>query len=252
MTHTRTDPGTHPGTHPDIKRLVGRTAWATAWFGLVAGQLHALARHQTVDGKEDLDSPLVSAWSDPARKALKPLLDWADPDTVYLTYGKLWIPVFVAFTACAVLVLRERSPRGFERVAWWAAVTSYVAATASVIGFYGLPWTGYNAVGDVADVLMFASLPLLLLTTTTLGITLLVKGFRPRTPAVLMALQIPLMVAIVSVTSLGSGALPVAFAFALLGRRLGRAPTVEGWLDATAPAPGVPRPGQPGRSASVS
>lgn len=236
----------------DTERLIGRTAWATAWFGLVAGQLHALARHQTADGREDLDSPLVRAWSDPARKALKPLLDWASPDTVYLTYGKLWIPVFLAFTVCAYVVMRDRRPRGFERVAWWAALTTYASASLSVVGYYGLQWNGYNAMEDPSDILMFASLPLLLLTTTTLGITLLVKGFRPRLPAVLMALQIPLMVAIVSVTSLGSGALPVAFAFALLGRRMAQAPTVEEWPTATAPAAAEPRDGQPGRSASVS
>ena len=216
------------------RRRIGASAWATAWFGLVAGQLHALARHQTADGREDLDSPLVRAWSDPARRAMRPLLDWADPETVYLTYGKIWIPVFLAFTLCAVVVMKDRGPRGFERVAWWAAVTTYAAATLSVTGYYGLQWSGYNAAEDPSDLLMFASLPLLLLTTTTLGITLLVKGFRPRLPAILMALQVPLMIAIVSVTSLGSGALPVAFAFGLLGRRMARPSTVEPWPTATA------------------
>ena len=209
-------------THTDTKHLIGRAAWATAWFGLVAGQLHALARHRTADGRSDLDLPATRFWAEPAGKALKPLLDWASPDTVYLTYGKLWIPVFLAFTACAYVVMRDRGPRGFERVAWWAAIASYVMATISVIGYYGLQWNGFNAAEGPSDLLMFASLPLLLLTTTALGVTLLVKGFRPRLPAVLMALQIPLMVAITAVTSLGSGALPVAFAFAVLGRRIAR------------------------------
>jgi len=49
--------------------------------------LHALARHQTADGRSDLDSPLVRAWSDPARKALAPLLDWASPDVVAINTG---------------------------------------------------------------------------------------------------------------------------------------------------------------------
>jgi hypothetical protein len=237
------------------RRRIGASAWALAWFGLVAGQLHALSRHRTVDGREDLEIAATRFWSDPARDLLAPLLEWADPDTVYLTYGKLWIPVFLAFTACAVVVARERRPRGFERVAWWAAITTYAAATASVIAYYGLQWTGFNAVEGPADVLMFTSLPLMMLTTTVLGITLLTTGFRPRLPAVLLALQIPLLLAITMVTSLGSGALPVAFAFGILGRRLAReaqAPTVEGWPTATAPAPGAPPAGRRGRSASVS
>jgi hypothetical protein len=209
-------------THTDTQRLIGRAAWATAWFGLVAGQLHALARHRTEDGRSDLDLSTTRFWAEPAGKALKPLLDWASPDTVYLTYGKLWIPVFLAFTACAYVVMRDRGPRGFERVAWWAAITSYTMATLSVIGFYGLQLTGANPIGDAAEILMFTSLPLMMLTSTALGITLLVKGFRPRLPAILLALQIPLLIAITMVTSLGSGALPVAFAFAILGRRMAR------------------------------
>jgi len=65
------------------QRTIARYAWAMAWFGLVAGQLHALARHNTVDGKSDLELPLTRLWSDPARSALRPLLDWANPDAVY-------------------------------------------------------------------------------------------------------------------------------------------------------------------------
>jgi hypothetical protein len=148
----------------ESQRKVGRFAWAMAWFGLVMGQLHALSRHNTADGKEDLQLPLTRWWSDPARKALEPLLDWADPDTVYLAYGKIWLPVFLAFTLCAFVVI------------------------------------------------MFGS--------TALGITLLVKRFRPVTPALLLTLQIPLALGILQFTSMGSAALPVMFAFAILGRRI--------------------------------
>jgi hypothetical protein len=206
------------------ERRIGAFAWTMAWFGLVAGQVHALARHRTADGRSDLDLPATRFWAEPAGDALRPLLDWASPDTVYLTWGKVWIPVFLAFTLCAFVMVRQREPRGFgfERVAWWAAIATYVAATASVVAYYGLQWNGFTAVEGPADILMFTSLPLMMLTTTVLGITLLVKGFRPRLPAVLLALQIPLLIGITTVTSLGSGALPVMFAFGLLGRRIAR------------------------------
>ncbi len=70
-----------------------------------------------------------------------------------------------------------------------------------------------------------AGLPGLLLTlvgSTVLGVTLLVKGFRPRLPAVLLAATFPLALVITMFTSLGSVALPIAFAFGLLGRRIAR------------------------------
>ena len=50
-------------------RYIGRFAWVMAWVGLVVGQLHALARHATVDGREDLEVGLTAAWSVPATES---------------------------------------------------------------------------------------------------------------------------------------------------------------------------------------
>ena len=96
----------------ETQARLGRLAWATAWFALLFGQLHAMARHQTVDGREDLKSGLVRAWSDPGRRLFRPLLDWASPDTVYLTYGKVWLFVFLVFTLTAYVVHRRRRAAG--------------------------------------------------------------------------------------------------------------------------------------------
>ena len=71
------------------------------------------------------DLALTRVWSDPARGA-GPLLDWGDPDLVYLTYGKIWLPVFLAFTLCAFVVRRRRQPPGFEKWAWRIALIGYV------------------------------------------------------------------------------------------------------------------------------
>src|SRR3954469_5457906 len=122
---------------------IGRFAWVMAWVGLVGGQLHAMARHNTADGKEDLQLWATQVWSDPARDFFKPLLDWADPDAVYLTYGKIWLPVFVAFTLCAFAVYRRRLPRGFERVAWRVALGGYCLACVSVLLDYYTQWTKF-------------------------------------------------------------------------------------------------------------
>ena len=212
---------------------IGRFAWVMAWVGLVVGQLHALSRFATADGKEDLELPWTAVWAEPAADALSPLLSWADPDVVYVTYGKIWFPVFLAFTLCAFAVYRRRQPKGFEKWAWRAAITAYVIATVGVFLDYWTQWTGnYNGDGIEAwffSVAWLTTVPGFLGTlvcSTVLGITLLVKRFRPRPPAVLLALIIPIAFAVLQVTSMGSAVLPVMFAFGILGRRLARTETL--------------------------
>jgi hypothetical protein len=205
----------------EAQRRVGRFAWAMAWFGLVAGQFHAMARHQTADGKSDLDSSLTSFWSNPARDLFQPVLDWADPDVVYVTWGKIWLPVFLAFTLCAFVVRRRRQPRGFEKWAWRIALTGYVGACASVAAEY---WSQWNSVDQgMVDAVFLVTAPFLLLTmvgSTLLGIALLRRGMRPALSAWLLTLAIPSLVVVSSVTSLGNVALPIMFAFGILGRRI--------------------------------
>ena len=210
-------------------REIGRFAWVMAWVGLVVGQLHALARFETADGREDLELPLVAAWAEPTADLLRPLLDFADPDIVYITYGKIWFPVFLAFTLCAFVVYRRREPVRFERWAWRFAITGYVIASAGVFLDYWTQWTGdYNGDGieaklfTVAFAVTMPGLLLILVGSTVLGTTLLAKGVRPASAALLLALTVPLALGILQVTSLGSAALPVVFAFGILGRRLAR------------------------------
>ena len=210
-------------------REIGRLAWVMAWIGLVVGQLHALARFRTADGREDLELPLTKAWAEPAADMFRPLLDWADPDIVYVTYGKIWFPVFLAFTLCALVVYRRREPVRLEKWAWRFAITGYVVACLGVFLDYWTQWTGdYNGEGieamlfTVAFAVTVPGLLLTLLGSTVLGITLLAKRFRPTSAALLLALVIPLALGALQVTSMGSAALPVMFAFAVLGRRIAR------------------------------
>jgi hypothetical protein len=214
----------------ETQRRIGRFAWVMAWVGLVVGQLHALARFATEDGKEDLELSLTAIWAEPAADLLQPLLGWADPDIVYITYGKIWFPVFLAFTLCALVVYRRRRPVRIEKWLWRFAITAYALTTVSVFLDYWTQWTGdYN--GDGIEGKLFAlawivtvpSLLMFLLSSTALGVTLLVKRFRPTLPAVLLALHIPLAIGILQVTSMGSAALPVMFAFGILGHLIARA-----------------------------
>ena len=205
------------------ERVIGRLAWVMAWVGLVLGQFHAMARHNTADGKEDLQVWTTRVWSDPARDFFKPVLDWANPDAIYLTYGKIWLPVFVAFTLCAFVVRRRREPVGFEKWSWRIALTGYVWACVGVFCDYWTQWTTYNAFFETAFLITLPGLLLNLLGSTLLGIALLRRRFLPRSTAWLLALNLPMAVAIMQVTSLGSAALPVMFAFGIAGRRLAQA-----------------------------
>jgi hypothetical protein len=214
----------------ETQRRIGRFAWVMAWVGLIVGQLHALARFATEDGMEDLEMPLTAAWAKPTADLLRPLLGWADPDVVYVTYGKIWFPAFLAFTLCALVVYRRRQPAGFEKWAWRFAITSYVLASLGVFLDYWTQWTGdYNGdgiEGALFTLAWFVTLPgllMVLLSSTVLGASLLVKRFRPTLPGILLALLIPLAFGILQVTSMGSAALPVMFAFGILGRRIARA-----------------------------
>jgi hypothetical protein len=206
---------------------IGRIAWAMAWVGLVVGQLHALARFRTEEGRSDLDSGLVSAWAEPAGDLLAPLLEWASPDTVYLTYGKVWLPVFLAFTLCAFVVRRRRDPRRAETWVWRVVLTAYLLACVSVAAEY---WTQWGAMNDaLLDTVFVASIPVILVTmlgSSVLGVVLARRGLGG--PAVLLALTFPLVFVISAVTSLGNVALPIAFAFGILGRRIATADTPAG------------------------
>lgn len=212
------------------QRRIGRFAWVMAWVGLVVGQLHALARFATEDGKTDLELPLTAAWAEPAADLLHPLLGWANPDIVYVTYGKIWLPVMLAYTLCAFVVYRRRRPSRVEKWIWRIVLTGYALGCVAVFLDYWTQWTGdYNGDGIEATLFGLAwlvtlpSLLLILLGSTALGISLLSKRLRPILPAVLLTLMIPLSLGIVQITSMGSMALPVMFAFGILGRRIARA-----------------------------
>jgi hypothetical protein len=200
------------------ERAIGTATVVAAVAGTVLAPIHALSRYATEDGKEDLESAAVRTWADPAREVLSPLLDWSNPDTVYLSYGKLWLPIFATATLCALAVRRHRSPRTIERWAWRVTLTGYVLLTLQLLGSY---WTPYL---DESFVLL--GLPGMLLAlpgSTVLGAALLRRNFRPVGTALLLALWIPAMLGLSSLIALGAAAMPMILAWALAGRRLGAA-----------------------------
>jgi hypothetical protein len=172
----------------DNQRLIGRCAWVAAWVGLVVGQLHALSRFATADGVEDLALPATAAWAVPVAKALSPLLAWGDADLVYVTYGKIWFPLFLAFTLCAFVIYMQRRPGLWKTWVWRVTLTGYVLACAGVFLDYWTQWTGnYNVLFEVGWIVSGAALLLTMVGSTVLGVTLLIRGSASRLPALLLA-----------------------------------------------------------------
>jgi len=198
-------------------RIVGRAAFGAACAGTVLGPIHALSRYATVP--EDLESPLVRVWAEPATRALQPLLDWSDPDTVYLSYGKLWLFVIAAATAAAFAVRRQRTPSGLELWGWRIALPGYVLATVSSFGEYWTPW--------LDEAFMLLAIPAMLISvagSTVLGIALLRRRFKPRATSWLLTAWFPAVVVLSTVISLGAAVLPMVWAWALAGHRAVSAP----------------------------
>lgn len=212
----------------ETQRRLTRWAWLTALATLVIGQLHALARFRTDDGRSDLDLPLTGLWARPAGEALDPLLSWAGPDTVYLTYGKWWLLALGVMVATGVMVMRLRAPYGVELWGWRLMLVGYALLALGAGAYYWGQWTSYNVLEDIG---LWIDLPGALLGSvgaTVLGIALLRRGARPRLAAVLLLLTIPALFGISMVTSLGNTGLPIMFAVAMLAR------------EATARRPDVP------------
>jgi hypothetical protein len=203
-------------THTQEKRIV-TFGWVAAGVGLVLGQLHALSRFETEDGQADLELPMTRAWAVPAARALRPLLDWGDPDTVYWNYGKIWLPVFTALTLCAWLVYQHRRPVGFERAVWRVTLVGYVLATLSVVGDYFTPWTDASFL-----VVGLPGLAITALGSTLLGVLLLKRGYRPRILGIALAGFIPSFMLVTEITSMGNVILPMMFAWTYAASRVVR------------------------------
>jgi hypothetical protein len=196
-----------------VARRISTTAWVMAALGTVVGQVHALARAQAHPHDFE-ESPLARAWGEPATRALRPLLDWSDAQTVYLAYGKIWIPVTAAFTGAAYLVYARRRPTGAERLLWRVALVGYVLMTLSVMGDYLTPWMDQMFVLTIGAMLLigFGGIPL--------GIVMIRNDFRPRVTPMLLIIFVPFLFAVTTVTSLGSALLPLMWGWAIAAHRV--------------------------------
>ncbi|WP_028047212.1 hypothetical protein [Cellulomonas sp. URHE0023] len=214
-------------TSPSTVRRTAFASWVAAWSGVVLAPLHALARFATVDGAADLETAITRAWAVPAADVLAPLLDWASPETVYVTYGKLWFPIMAIAVLAALVVRAARTPGRAERWAWRVFLIGLVLGTLGGFGSYYVSLVTPTAVDASANLLSFPGIVIGLVGSTWLGIVLLYRRFRPIATGLLLATWLVSLVVLSTVVALGAAVLPVVWAFALATRSLARQATAS-------------------------
>jgi hypothetical protein len=111
-----------------MQQRLGKFAWVMAWFGLVAGQLHALSRFATADGKADLQLPLTRAWAEPAAPRASTIADAGGSRSGLPDLRQDLAPWCSRRSPCARSWCTSSGgrPAGFEKWAWRLALTAYV------------------------------------------------------------------------------------------------------------------------------
>jgi hypothetical protein len=174
-------------------------AMVAAVTAIVLAPLVALAYFATSDGVEQLAVSTVSAWAEPARTVLSPLLTWASPDRVYATYTQVLALAFPAvfLTALATRARRPLPRKRSEKVGWGISLTGYGLFGVGVLLVSAMLIGGDTNVPlvDVAFLaMMFPGLLVGLIGSTVLGVTFLRTGHEPRVTAWLLALAFPLWI----------------------------------------------------------
>jgi hypothetical protein len=204
---------------PTAIRRCGLAAVVLAIASIPLAPLNALARMQTADGRSDLANELAAWWAEPAMRTLQPwLLDFADPDTVYLVYGKFYALAVAGVLACVVAARTQRpvSVSWTERWGWRFTIGSLCLM---LIGHVTAYWL---ALVDGGFLITLLGMLIGVVGNVTLGIGLLRGGFRPRLAAWVILLDLPLSIALVSISTQALGMWTTMLAWGLVGWSLWR------------------------------
>jgi hypothetical protein len=171
-----------------LERWGGLAALVGGILGIVYAPFYALAYFATEDGASSLESGFASAWAGALRPVLEPFLEFAAPNTVYLTYGKAMTFVVLGWMA-GLLLLHARQSAPGHRLERWGFRVAFTGASLAFLGSIGAYWIATFWWG-VLDVVFFAfMIPALLLIGVgfpLLGIGTWRAGVAPRLGAALL------------------------------------------------------------------
>jgi len=221
----------HPS--PDQVRWAGLAAMAGGALGLLFAPLYSLAYFATTDGAADANSPWVRAWADPARDLLDPLLTFASPDVVRLTYFKLFLFIVVSMLAGVVGLHASQAHHGgrLERWGFRASLLGLLLLTTGALSGYWPPLLDFSFVAFIVPGLL-----LLVVGSPLFGLGTWRAGVAPRIGAGLLIVGGPAVLLISEVATLGGGLALIYLAWVILGHSLWSAtPTLAYTMTASSP-----------------
>ena len=222
----------HPS--PDQVRWAGLAAMLGGALGIVFAPLYSLAYFASSDGTADAQSAGVRAWAEPARDLLEPLLTFASPDVVRLTYFKLFLFIVVGMLAGLVGLHARQAGHG-GRLERWGFRTSFVGLLLLAVGALGGYWP---ALLDFTFAALIApGLLLVVLGSVLFGLGTWRAGVAPRIGAGLLVVGGPALFPISDIATLGGGLIVVYLAWVVLGYSLWSARPIAGSDRAAPDAP---------------
>src|SRR5688572_28249840 len=123
----------HPS--PDQVRWTGLAAMVGGALGVLVSPLYSLAYYATDEGEPGA----ASFWAEPARDLLDPLFTFASPDVVRLTYGKLFLFVWLGMLVGLVGLHARHAGQG-GRLERWGFRMSLAGLGLLVIGALSAFW----------------------------------------------------------------------------------------------------------------
>ncbi len=126
---------------PKLVRWGGLAAMLGGAVGILYAPFYALAYFATEDGAESLEAPWVAAWAGAVRPLLEPLLTFAPPEVVYLTYGKCFSVMVLGWMA-GLLALHTRQRASAGRLEKWGFRVAFTGTVLGTIGGIGAYWIG--------------------------------------------------------------------------------------------------------------
>jgi hypothetical protein len=182
--------------------------------GILYSPFHSLAYFATEDGS---GSEGAVGWADGGRDLLGPFLDWDSADTVYRTWGKVGLIAALGLALGMVALWRRRRVLAASgRAERWGLRLALVGYSLIVVGFFTEYWTpyldfGFNAFTGPGTLIA-------LIGSTLAGVSFVRGTTVPRLSAWLLALAIPLVLAMVALFGhLSAGLVPLDLAWILLG-----------------------------------
>jgi hypothetical protein len=146
----------------NLIRRGGLAAMVGGILGLLHSPFYAVAYFATEGGAESLEAPWVAAWSGAFRSLFEPLLTFAPPGEVYLTYGKLFLFMFLGWLV-GLLALHARQTVRAGRLEKWGFRVALAGAVLGTLGSIGAYWIGSVWRGAVNFSFLALLVPALLL-----------------------------------------------------------------------------------------